>query len=375
MTPGAPAPPIPPAPEAVVFPLSWLLATAIPPLQYRAGVEVARLTSLPPAFSAMPYAYRPALLLALQQGGDGTWNRAMLAVPGARAEGFEGIGTMAAVRRLLEYGWDRESPPLVRARRVLFRLLAEDEDPAFAFEMVRAGGMGAGDVDWVRHVRGLLRDAAAAVLAQAGYESDPRLRGAARRALERVDGYLRSPVAQKPFVRVGNQHVLSPGSAPPSIYVLMMLAHMPTFRSEHYDIMERLYAHLTQPVPRALPAVLVGRKVVEEPRLVLGDPLPHRNAADTDVPSALFWLEILSRLGLLRRNEGWSRLFDRFLDDRDEGGVWRVPKRSIGLRSASPFVWPVFPLDPHPTAEGLSAEVTFRIGLIARHLGRPIEVV
>ena len=29
------------------------------------------------------------------------------------------------MRRLLEYGWDREAPPLYHARRVLFRLLAE----------------------------------------------------------------------------------------------------------------------------------------------------------------------------------------------------------------------------------------------------------
>jgi hypothetical protein len=106
----------------------------------------------------------------------------------------------------------------------------------------------------------------------------------------------------------------------------------------------------------------------------LGDPLPHRNAADADVPAALYWLELIARLDLLRRNDGWTRLYERFLDDRDSGGVWRAPKRTISLRSTNPFVWSSFPLDPHAAGDALSAEVTFRLGLIARYSGRQIEV-
>jgi hypothetical protein len=59
--------------------------------------------------------------------------------------------------------------------------------------------------------------AAAAVLAQAGYEGDPRLRGAARRILIRIADYLRSPLAQKPFIRQGNQHMLAAEAVPPSV--------------------------------------------------------------------------------------------------------------------------------------------------------------
>ncbi|MBX6332339.1 MAG: hypothetical protein IRY91_10880, partial [Gemmatimonadaceae bacterium] len=277
-----------------------------------------------------------------------------------------------AVRRLVEYGWDRESPPLVRGRRLLFRLLAEDEDPAYLFELAPPGG--APDVETVRHGRAILREAAAAALAQAGYEDDPRLRGAARRILGRVDAYLRSPLVQKPFVRVGNHHVLAPDSAPPSIYMLTMLAHMPHFRSEHYDIMERLYAYLSQPQPRQEPAVVVGKRIVAEPHLVLGDPLPHRNAADADVPAALYWLELFARLALLRRNEGWTKVYERFLDDRDSMGVWRVPKRSVTLSTTNPFVWASFPLTQGGSEDALCAEITFRLGLIARLSGRAIDL-
>ena len=100
----------------------------------------------------------------------------MLAVP-TREERYDGVGTISAARRLLEYGWSRESPVLSRSRRLLFRLLAEDDDPAYLFEFEAKGR---GDESMARRGRGILREAAAATLAQAGYESDPRLRGAAR---------------------------------------------------------------------------------------------------------------------------------------------------------------------------------------------------
>src|SRR5207237_9173010 len=191
------------------------------------------------------FTHRPALALAIAQQADGTWEHSMLTVPSARAEHFEGVGTVSAVRRLLEYGWDKDTPPLIHARRVLFRLLAEDEDPEFLFEL---GGKNLGD-DLTHRARAILREAAAAALAQAGYEDDPRLRGAARRIIERIASYLRSPLAQKPFVRVGNQHVLPQEAAPPSVYALVMLAYMPLFRTEHHDAVALLYRHLTQPLP------------------------------------------------------------------------------------------------------------------------------
>jgi hypothetical protein len=359
-------------PAGVNFPLSWLLENASVPIQYRAITEVARGTlNEPQRLSILPYSYPPALRLALAQRPDGTWGGLMLSLPAARSEAHDGIGTIIAVRRLVEYGWDKDSPPLMLARRVLFRLLAEDDDPSFLFELAPKGKI---EPEVLRAGRSLLREASAAVLAQAGYESDPRLRGAARRIVERLDAFLRSPAAAKPFVRVGNQHVLVPEAAPPSAHTLMMLAHMPLFRSEHYDTLNRLYEYLTQPVPRATAAMRVGRKIVPMPHLVMGDPLPHRNAADVDVPGALWWLEILSRMGYLRRNENWAHLFDRFLDDCDNRGVWEPPKRSAVLKSSNPFVWPSFPLEPHATAEDRLANVTFRLGIIGRYAGRTLKV-
>lgn len=310
-------------------------------------------------------------MLAMLQASDGTWNRSMLTIPAAKSEHFEGIGTISAVRRLLEYGWDKDTPPLLLARRVLFRLLAEDEDPEWLFEF---GAKEAADEDLARRGRAILREAAAATLAQAGYEGDPRLRGAAKRIIERVASYLRSPLAQKPFIRIGNQHVLAGEAAPPSIFALIMLAYMPLFRTEHHDAMDRLYQHLSQMLPRQDAVQLCGKRVMLQPHLVLGDLLPNRNVADADVPFAMMWLELVARLGFMRRNENWSKLFDRFLDDRDQHGIWHPHKGTSVARSTNPAVWPIYPLEESQAGDERWTDVTFRLGLIARVVGRTIEI-
>jgi hypothetical protein len=306
----------------------------------------------------------------MTQDGDGTWGNSILAVPSSSDPAA--VGTVPAFRRLLEYGWDRESPPLIRARRVLFRLLAEDNHADQLYELRQACGT---DLDLIHRARGILREAAAAALAHAGYEGDPRLRGAARRILGRVDAWLSSPAAEKPWVRVGNRQVLAADANPPSMNVLAMVAHMPLFRSEHHTQVSRLLAHVSQPQPRQEPYQLVGKHIVAQPHLVLGDPLGNRNVADADVPFALTWLELMARLQFLRRNDGWVHLFERFLDDRDRHFVWHPHRGSVKPTSENPDVWPLFPLDEGAAGEDRWSDVTFRLGLIARLLGRPIEPV
>ena len=373
-TPAAVVPfPPPSAPASPVrFPLGWTLDNASPSIQYRAILEVARLpVDNLHGLASLPLAHSSAIELAVLQQWDGTWSRSITGVPSQRAQQFEGVGTVPAVRRLLEYGWDRDSPPLLHARRVLFRLLAEDEDPAYLYEL---GGKGKLAPELVRRGRTILREASAAALAQAGYEGDPRLRGAARRITQRTADFIRSPLGEKPFVRVGNKHVLPQEAAPPSIYTLIMLAHMPLFRSENYLELDHIYHYISQPLPRQASVQLFGKTAVAQPHLVLGDMLPHRNAVDADVPWALHWLELMARLGYLSRNENWSKLFERFLDDRDAQGIWRPHKGSAVVRTTNPFAWPTYPLESEAAGDERWTDVTFRIGLIARAAGRPIEL-
>jgi len=371
--PAAPPPPPFQAPATPIqFPLGWLLDNAAPPIQYRSFVDVARIPLAPTHnFASVPYSHGPALALAVWQGADGCWGDTMLGVPSS-SDSFKGVGTISAFRRLLEYGWDRESPPLLRARRTLFRLLAEDDDPSYVYELAPRTNP---HPELTRRARGILREASAATLAQAGYESDPRLRGAARRILDRIDVYMRSEVSGKPWVRVGNRQVLAQEASPPSFHALSMLAHMPLFRSEHHMLIDRIFHYISQPLPRQESAQQLGSQIVPQPHLVLGDMLPHRNAVEADIPWALTWLELMARLGFLRRSETWSKLFERFVDDRDRQGVWHPHKGLAMPTGANPFAWPNFPLEGTSVGEGRWSDVTFRIGLIARLSGRPIELV
>jgi hypothetical protein len=300
----------------------------------------------------------------------------MLTAPSVRSEGFEGVGTVHAVRRMLEYGWDKDSPPIYQARRILFRLLAEDDDPQLLFEFApNPGGKAKQEEEMRLMSRQTLREAAGAALAQAGFESDPRLRGAARRTLDRMMEFLKGPVGAKPWIRIGNRQLLSPDAFPPSIYALQMLAHMPLFRSEHYEGMELLYRWLTRPLPRQEQLQVVGKKIAPVPLLVMGDRLPHRNAVEDDVPAALAWIELMARMGFLRRTENWSKMYERFVDDCGRDGVWHPHKGLAMPRSSNPWVWSSYPLEPSRAGDERWADMTFRIGLIARLSGRPIDLI
>lgn len=369
-----PPPPPPPAPPSPVrFPLGWLLDHASGPIRYRALRDVAGLTDAAEQSLWMAYAYPPALRLALAQSSEGTWNSAMLNPPSAGGDGVAGVGTIMAVRRLLEYGWDKESPPMVSARRLLFRLLAEDSDPSFLFELSPKARY---DEDLAAFNRQILREASAATLAQAGYEADPRLRGVTKRILDRTLEFLVSPLAEKPFVRVGNKQVLAADACPPSIFTLHLLSHLPLIRTENHTAIEAIYRWISQPWPRQEAIQIVGDQLVPVPHLVLGDMLPHRNALDADVPAGVMWLEVMARMGFLKRNEMWSKMFERLLDDRGRDGVWHPHnKGTVAPTTTNPYVWPTFPLDQPTEGDERWTDLTFRLGLIAKLSGRPIELL
>jgi len=222
----------------------------------------------------------------------------------------------------------------------------------------------------------MLREASAAALAQAGYESDPRLRGAASRAMERLRDFLLSPLAEKPWVGTGAQKAISEDADPPSMHLLIMLAHMPVFRLEHHDTMEQLFAYLSRPLPKWEPRQRVGDDLIPSAHLALGDPIPHKPAIGADLAGALLWLETMARLGFLARHESWSRLLDRLLDERDRHGVWRGGRAgSVPPVPVQASVWPTYPLEQVQEGETGWTDVTFRLSLVARLSGRPLEFV
>jgi len=83
----------------------------------------------------------------------------------------------------------------------------------------------------------------------------------------------------------------------------------------------------------------------------------------------------MARLGFLKRNENWWKLFERFLEDRDREGVWHPHKGMTPPTGKNPHAWPMYPLETLGGGEERWADMTFRIGLIARLMGRQIDIV
>lgn len=353
------------------FPLEWVLSKGAAPLQYRAIASVAQLAVDQTELLALPLAFTPAMRLAIGASVDGVWNGRMLSVPASPEEEERSVGTIPAVHRLLEVGLPPDLPSLASARRPLFRLLSEDNDPAFLYELA-ADYRGA---ERRAHGRLLLREGAAAALAHLGYQQDPRLRGCTNRIMERVCAFLMSPLSRDPWTRLGNRIVLSEEAAPPSIALLVMLAHMPHYRHEHHSFLELLREYLIRDAERPDALVQLGGEVVARPDLVLGNPLSGREAGERELPMRLFWLELFARLGWLERHEPWRQQFDRLVDGCDRSGVWRAGRGRGPVAPLEPAAWGAWNLDPRPDAEALAAEVTTRLGIIARASGREIALV
>jgi hypothetical protein len=363
-------PPRPPLPEMsaepVRFPLGWVLDHASPAVRYRALVDVARLGP-PDQFAPIALTHPSALRCAVTMSVDGSWNGRLFPEPGAPAH----TATFSAVRHLIECGWHRDTPPLAQARRLLFRLLAQDEEPGALHELAAVAGT---SKLRVRHLRAIVRDEAAALLAQMGFADDPRVRGAATRAIVRVEAYLRNPLAAKPWVRVGNKQVLAEDAAPPTWSLLRLLACIPPLRTEKAALIAFLGRMLVQSEPRQESVQLLDGQLVASPWYVLGDPIPHRNAVDGDLFAALSWLETAAGLGLLRRTEGWLRMLERLVDQSDRHGVWRPSRPDMPTPSTHWGLTGWSPLDPTATPESRQAEPTVRIAAIARQLGREIVI-
>jgi hypothetical protein len=237
------------------------------------------------------------------------------------------------------------------ADRILFRLLSRDEDPFLQFEYGKLYRDSAAAGEWAREH---MREAAAAALAEAGYLEDPRLRGAAHKIASSVSAFLRSPLAEKPFVRSGSKTILNPEAHPPTWYSVAMIAAMPNLQRERAGFTERLGQYLGLAMSKKSFVWQIGKKVNKPELLLLGDPIVADSKGNAkDIPLALHFIELLARISALHTNPVATKVLARLMSECDDAGVWR-PK---ALKAA----------------ESRLVDVTFRLALIARLLGWPVE--
>ena len=365
-------------PSTHTVPLSWLFEAASPPLQYRTLVEVVPEPSRDPeqvaALREQVLHYKEALAIVRKQKETGLWGGNLLAPESSAAMGWKETGTVFQYRRLLELGWPGDARPFRFADRFLFRLLSRDEDPTLLVEFQRAAKADPGLALWARSMGA---QAAAAALARGAHQDDPRLRGAAHRMASDISLYLRSELAQKPFKKAQGKTVLEPLTYPPTVFSVELLAFMPAVQRERAGFLERLASYFSTPAPRREFWILAGKKVFKPMFEILGDPL-HADAQGRidDVPFALYWLELLARLGILRQVPSASKVLARLYSECTEQGIWSPSGLRALPKSDNPVVSHYFPLEgPGKSPAQRQTDVTFRLGLIARIMGIPLDVI
>jgi hypothetical protein len=365
-------------PSTHTVPLSWLYEAASLPIQYRTLTEVvpepARDLERVAALRDQILSYKEALAIVRKQKETGLWGANLLAPEESKAMGWKEAGTIFQYRRLLELGWPGDARPFRFADRFLFRLLSRDDDPALLVEFQRAAKADPGLGLWAR---GMGAQAAAAALARGAHQDDPRLRGAAHRVASDISMYLRSELAQKPFKKAQGKTVLDPLTYPPTIFSVEMMAFMPAVQRERAGFLERLASYFSTPMPRREFYILAGKKLIRPLFEILGDPM-HADAQGRvdDVPLALYWLELLARMGILRQVGPAARVLARLFSETDEQGIWSPSGLRVMPKSENPVVSHYFPLEgPGKSPAQRQTDVTFRLALIARLLGIPLNIV
>ena len=360
------------------IPLTWLLHNAGPSIRLRT------LTELAPPDSTSPEAVeaarqqvtesKTALALVKKQKDTGVWGGNLLGLAPSAAQGIKDVGTIPNYRRLLQLEWPRSSRPFKLADRVLFRLLSRDEDPALLFEFQKQARS---DPDAEIWARGVIREAASAALAEAGYAEDPRLRGSAHKIANSVSQFLRSPLAEKPFSRSGKQVVLNPEAHPPSWYSVAMMAAMPNLQRERAGFTERLGHYLAQPAPKKAFVAVAGKRTFKPQHLLLGDPIDaDAKGWPKDLPLALHYIELLARMGALQWAPVATKVLGRLLKDCEETGIWQPKNLRSQPKAIDKITYHYYPLHlDAKTTEGREVDVTFRLALIAKLLDWHLEYI
>jgi len=364
-------------PSSHRLPLSWLLQAASPAIQYRAYAEIVPVEQRDPERLAelrqAALEYPIAKAIARKQRDDGLWGNDLLTAAAPTKPGASDLGTIFQYRRLLEMGWPSDQRPFRIADRFLFRLLSRDEDPLLLAEFQRPAKTDPGLGVWAR---AMAREGAAAALARAGRAEDPRLRGAAHRIATDVSTFLRSDVAEKLFRKVHGKTVLDPSVTPPSIFAIEMLAFMPEIQRERAGFVDRMAQFLSAPAPRRAFSILAGKKPLKPVFVILGEPM-HADAQGriSDVPFATYWLELLARMGIVRQVLPASRTLARLFSECDDDGIWTPAGLRALPKTTNPSVAHYFPLEGAGKSPAQrQTDITFRLALIARLMGMPVEV-
>ncbi|NOT09277.1 MAG: hypothetical protein HOP28_13865 [Gemmatimonadales bacterium] len=357
-------------------PVSWLLEHGSESIRLRTRRELAYPGTIPPeAITADEEGVAQSKLaqaVVKKQKDTGIWGGNLLGLAPSAKDGIKETGTIPNYRRLLQLGYPKSGRPYKLTDRVLFRLLSRDDDPALQFEFAKLSKDSPAAAEWAREH---MREAAAAALAEAGFIEDPRLRGAAHKIASAVSAFLRSPLAEKPYVRSGAKTILNPEAHPPTWYSVAMIAAMPNLQRERAGFTERLGQYLGTPMSKKAYVWMIGKRVLKPELLLLGDPIVSDAKGNAkDIPLALHFIELLARISALHTNPVATKVLARLFSECDPHGVWRPKGLKTAPRAIHKVTYHTYPTHLEAKSnDSKLVDVTFRLALIARLLGIALE--
>ena len=285
------------------IPLTWLTEHGGPAVRYRTLAELAPAGAVDAA--TLAEALRALVLspevsaVTTRQADDGLWGDNFLAFQPSERDDIEEVGTVAQYRRLVQLGVPEhdaavpagrpDAVPHPVARRRSASCWASSPTPPTS------------DPRCTETFRNLIREGACAALAEAGHDADPRLRGAAHKIVSAVSAFLRSPLAEDPFIKKGGGFQLHPDATPPTWWSLAMLSAMPSLQRERAGFLERLGQYLAQPAPDRSYMAAIGSHTMKPVYVLLGDPIeldPKAKGMPKDIPLALHYVELLAGIGV-----------------------------------------------------------------------------
>ena len=314
--------------------------------------------------------------ITTRQADNGLWGDNFLAYVPSERDQITEVGTVAQYRRLVQLGLPRTTRPFRMADRMLFRTLSRDDDSELLGEF---SDLVDDDAEKAEPFRNLIREGATAALAEAGHDADPRLRGAAHKIASAVSAFLRSPLAEDPFIKKGGGFQLHPDATPPTWWSLAMLSSMPSLQRERGGFLERLSQYLSQPAPDRSYMAAVSGHTMKPLHVLLGDPIeldPKAKGLPKDIPLALHYVELLAGFGVnqLAAAENASAGFLRLLEDVDSDGVWHPKNLRSQPKALTPITYHCWPLAPDDgELASRQADITFRLACIAKRLGWKLE--
>lgn len=318
-------------------PTEFLLENGSPPLVFRLLTEILsvpetdlRLQNARRAVAAYP----PAVKIARLQRKDGSWGGTITMAGSTKPF----LSTEFCLIMLFEYGWDRNSPQVKKAAKLLKTFLTDKRDLAlYEYQsQVKADDLRQ------KYYRWFLRIVSLGLLMRAGYGTDERVLAGLLGLVERVGRFVDNPISKHPTEGL-----------PPRLTVFRREA----MRDHYIFIPDTYLLSAFSSSPRILESDELKRRLKKICDYIIGDhyqaltpqlgliktargTFPKRFGIELrevdhyvkngTLDSLLLVLESFARLGLINRYPQLMGYIDWLLAQQEKDGRWTIPSKAIG---------------------------------------------